>query len=94
MKWIKTSDRLPEDSRTVLIIFSGNGRRNVTYIRAISTASFFGTDGWEIDCLPRHENSDHMQVEWWAEIDLAELYKDRLKKGNETFGQAKWKNLQ
>lgn len=75
MKWIKTSDRLPEDSRTVLIIFSGiskRSKRNVAFIHAVSTASFFGADGWYIDCIPRLEDPDQMQVEWWAEIELPE----------------------
>lgn len=74
MKWIKTSDQPPKDSRTVFIIFSGQ-LQNVTFTHVVSTANFFEKHGWYIDCISRPVDPNQIQVEWWAEVELPDEVK-------------------
>lgn len=65
MKWIKASERKPEDGETVLVAFSGK-TEFITATDAFSTGEYWSdTDEWEIDKAPEEMK---VTVSWWADI--------------------------
>nr|DAQ76224.1 MAG TPA: Protein of unknown function (DUF551) [Bacteriophage sp.] len=55
-EWISVKDRLPEIYEDVLVIASGNPRKNIT-LSAAYCFGYISRDGWVIEEYPEWENA-------------------------------------
>ena len=56
-EWISVKDELPDQSREVLVIVSGNPQKNITLNCAYELAEYDPYDGWIMEMWPEWEDA-------------------------------------